>query len=321
MENKKNVPQHKPKLSPAGAVAVLPTLFTLGNCLCGFASIHYAALANPSANLIASPYAISGYLIFGAMICDMLDGRMARLAKATSDFGGELDSLADVVSFGVAPAFLALQLIGDLLQRSYATSGNIPISYDALGPIADSMLGKLFWIIGAIYVSCAALRLARFNIHNRHVEEAHMAFKGLPSPGAAGVVASSVIFFETLVSTHHYLPFNVPQNVRDIMMQVFPYLLPVVLLIMGLLMVSKFAYPHVINQYLRGRRPFNYVVRVVLLALVVIWQPQIAALLIIYAYAFSAPGQWCWRKMLRREEPALVQHETAADIQEDDDDD
>lgn len=296
---------------------MLPTLFTLGNCLCGFASIHYAALSNPPVNLIASPYAISGYLIFAAMLCDMLDGRMARLAKATSDFGGELDSLADVVSFGVAPAFLAMQLINELLRKS---DGYAPASYEALGPIADSALGKLFWVIGAIYVSCAALRLARFNIHNRHVEQAHMDFKGLPSPGAAGVVASSVIFFEALFAEKHYLWFNVSPEIRQALMGVFPYLLPTVLLIMGLLMVSRFSYPHVINQYLRGRRPFSYVVRVVVLALVVIWQPQISAMLIIYAYSLSAPVNWLWRRAFHKGEPALAHDETAVDIQEADDD-
>jgi CDP-diacylglycerol---serine O-phosphatidyltransferase len=286
-------------------VAVLPTLFTLGNCLCGFASLHYAAKGDVGATGVSN-YAIAGYLIFLAMVFDMLDGRMARLAKATSDFGGELDSLADMLSFGAAPAFLTLSVISKLLYPGADAGG----PYDALGPFAEGLLGRLFWIIGAIYVSCTALRLARFNVHNKHAEDSHMSFQGLPSPGAAGVVASSVIFFETLQPTaHHLVAWGVPLDPKmtGLLRSAFPYAMPVVLLMMALLMVSRLNFAHVTNQYLRGRRPFSYVVRlVVVVALLVVW-PQLTALAVIYVYAFSAPVAWAFRSVFRRNQPVLVE--------------
>jgi len=283
-------------------VAVLPALFTLGNCLCGFAALHYASQGDVGEAQVSN-YAIAGYLIFAAMLFDMLDGRMARLARATSDFGGELDSLADMVSFGVAPAFLALQVISNLLYSRADVRG----PYEALGPLAESVLGRLFWVIGAIYVSCTALRLARFNVHNKHAEDSHMSFQGLPSPGAAGAVASSVIFFQTLQpAAHHVLWYQIDPRVASVLLAGFPYAMPVVLLAMALLMVSRLNYAHVTNQYLRGRRPFAYIVRLmIVLALLVVW-PQLTALAVIYLYALSAPVSWVYRSIFRRDEPVLV---------------
>jgi CDP-diacylglycerol--serine O-phosphatidyltransferase len=296
MEPMKPETTHKHRTRPR-AVSVLPTLCTLGNCICGFASLCYAAKGDPLwPNVPISNFAIAGYLIFAAMIFDMLDGRMARLAKATSDFGGELDSLADMVSFGAAPAFLAIQLSGMLVSEG---------KLEFLGPLADDAGGRLVWIIGAIYVSCAALRLARFNVHNQHKEEAHLNFRGLPSPGAAGVVAASVIFFHTVQPmAKHHMPFHLPEPFREMASTSFPYVLPAILLAAGLLMVSRFEYVHVVNQYLRGRKSFSYVARVVLLALLVVWQPQLAALLLIYAYAVSAPVAWFWSRIFPKPAPA-----------------
>ena len=108
------------------------------------------------------------------MIFDALDGRVARLMRKTSDFGAQMDSLADVISFGVAPAFLLIGLV------SKALLGDGQVS-----PISDQISGRIVWIIAAVYVCCGALRLARFNVENVHDESSHMWFKGLPIPGAA----------------------------------------------------------------------------------------------------------------------------------------
>ncbi len=283
------------------AISVLPTLFTLGNCVCGFASLHYAALGDTPLAPVSN-YAIAGYLIFLAMVFDMLDGRMARLAKATSDFGGELDSLADMLSFGAAPAFLTLAVISNLLYPKAATSG----PYDALGPGAENIMGRLFWVIGAIYVSCTALRLARFNVR----DQTHMTFEGLPSPGAAGVVASSVVFFETLQpNARHVILWGIPMDPKmtDWLVRCFPYVMPVVLLMVALLMVSRLNYTHVANTYFRGRRSFNRVVRLVLVAALLFVLPQLTALALIYLYAFSAPVLWAFRSVFRRNQPMLVE--------------
>lgn len=287
-----------------GAIVILPTLFTLGNCLCGFASLHYAARPTEATPLFASNYAVAGYLIFAGMFFDLFDGFFARLARATSDFGAELDSLADMVSFGIAPAFLALRLINDVLQGQYAPLGErAPWAF--VGPNADNALGKLFWIVGALYVVCTALRLARFNVFNKHEESAHMAFRGLPSPGAAGVVASSIIFFESLYATKHYLPFSMSEELIKAFRIGFSYCLPAILLVSGLLMVSRFTYAHLINRFLRGRRRFNYLVFLVLILMLLLWEPRITTLLFIYIYALSAPVSWLYRSIFGRPSSSL----------------
>jgi CDP-diacylglycerol--serine O-phosphatidyltransferase len=282
-------------------IAVLPTLFTLGNLLCGFAALGYASAPPSKTNAFMNNFSVAGYLIFAAMICDMLDGSMARLARATSDFGAELDSLADVVSFGVTPAFLSLKLIGHVLSQTRPT-------YEGqIGPLAHSMDGRFFWIIAAVYVACAGLRLARFNTMTQHDIDSHMAFRGLPSPGAAGVVAASVIFFEGLrPGAPHILPFNIPPIISQLVSTSFPYTMPIILLLTALLMVSRISYDHVINQYLRGRKPFAYVVRAVLLILFLLWQPQIAALIAIYSYAFWPLIKAAWRRVTGRRLPTAA---------------
>src|SRR5204862_6338368 len=120
---------------------ILPSLFTLGNLLCGFASISFTAHGTDSGAgrpiLFASPYAIAGYFIFLAMVFDMFDGFVARLTRSASDFGAELDSLADVVSFGIAPAFLSIHLIGYLMHNTDPEGRNY---YNFPGPLQDHTL-------------------------------------------------------------------------------------------------------------------------------------------------------------------------------------
>src|SRR5262249_51647959 len=156
----------------------------------GFMSVSYSARGGGTphdfASLFSSNYAAAGYFIFLAMLFDMFDGFVARLTRSASDFGAELDSLADMVSFGIAPSFLSLQLIGFLM---ITTNPSNPEGREYLsrlpGPFSDDGWRRLFWVIAATYVSCTALRLARFNVINKHDINSHMSFKGMPSPGAA----------------------------------------------------------------------------------------------------------------------------------------
>src|SRR5262249_4663351 len=153
------------------SVYSLPSLATLGNAICGFGAMYVAALDPGSADnwtqwFYHSRFLSAAYLIFIAMFFDGIDGRLARFTRHTTDFGGQLDSLADVVSFGCAPAFIALQLF-------HESHFDVP-----------SIVSRLVWAIGALYMSCAAIRLARFNVSNEHGEQHHFSFLGLPSPGA-----------------------------------------------------------------------------------------------------------------------------------------
>ena len=146
---------------PRRGIFLLPSLLTTGNLFCGFLALVLASQQR---------YTEAAISIFVGMLMDMLDGKVARMTKTTSQFGVELDSLADVVSFGVAPAFVLYSM--------------------ALAP-----LGRAAWLGAFLFVICGALRLARFNVYAGVTDKRY--FVGLPIPAAAGVVASMVLLLGT----------------------------------------------------------------------------------------------------------------------------
>src|SRR4051812_23112240 len=139
-------------------IYIVPNFVTTANMFCGF----YSIIAS-----IRSEFSSSAWAIVGAGIFDMLDGRIARLAKATSQFGVEYDSLSDLISFGIAPGILLYQWALE--------------PYDRLG-----------WSAAFLFVTCGALRLARFNVNSGTQPSTY--FQGLPIPMAAGVVSTFIIF-------------------------------------------------------------------------------------------------------------------------------
>jgi len=249
---------------------MLPSLLTLCNLLCGFAAIHFVTRGDLTLLL-----PVACYLIFAAMICDALDGSLARLSRSTSDFGGQLDSLADVISFGAAPAFISIRLMRNVLA-SHASAEDWLV-----GPAADTLFGRICWLTAAVYVACAALRLARFNVENVQDTSAHMGFRGLPVPGAAGAVISLALLihsldpalrsYETLIKTT-----------------------PLVLMALALLMVSRLPYVHIANRYLRGRKPFWMLVAVILGLMAFIARPRLVLAIALCGYAFSGPVTWAY---------------------------
>ena len=140
-------------------VYLLPSMFTVANLFCGYACIVYSTQGD---------YDTAALLIGVAMVLDTLDGFVARLTKSSTAFGVELDSLADVISFGMAPAVLSFSW--------------------GLQP-----LGRLGWAVGFLFVAAAALRLARFNIQSGSVDKRY--FVGMPSPAAAAVPAATVFAY------------------------------------------------------------------------------------------------------------------------------
>ena len=145
------------------STAVLPSLFTISNGLAGFGAIHFATKAVLTLDARLENLAIAAWLLVAAMICDMLDGRVARMTRMTSDFGGQLDSLCDAISFGVAPAIMMLRAVVALL-------GEVSVVPHVVA------LERTVWCVAAIYMACAVLRLARFNVENEPDESAHMDF-------------------------------------------------------------------------------------------------------------------------------------------------
>jgi len=147
-------------------IYILPSLFTTGNIFCGFYT--FVAVLNEE-------FYLAAWAIVLAIVFDGLDGRVARLTKTTSKFGVQYDSLADIISFGMAPAFMVFAW--------------------KLMPF-----GRVGWMAAFLFLICGALRLARFN--TMESEDSSGSFNGLPIPGAAAVVASIVILSEERIFSH-----------------------------------------------------------------------------------------------------------------------
>jgi len=257
-------------------ITILPSLITILNGVCGFTAIILAskgaeqAIAAVPQGEQKSYFAMSGYMILVAMIADMLDGRLARKVKSTSSFGGQLDSLCDVISFGAAPVFLMLKIVEFKLEL---------MSYTG-----DSAVQRFIWLAAAAYLCCAVIRLARFNVENEEDESAHMSFMGLPTPAAAGVIVSLVIL-------HQYYEQTLP------MINAVIYVLPFLVLGIAALMVSRIRYPHVPNLYLKGKKPFGHFIRVLLLLAFLACYTEVALVLIFCGFAASSFVKWLYSRI------------------------
>ena len=262
----------------ARTIAVLPTLFTLGNLLSGFMAVFVASRPEGTKMLFVewTPMTCAALFIFVGLLCDALDGRVARLTRSTSDLGEQLDSMADMVTFGVAPAFILVQIIG--VQAPY------------LSETGDTFGDRLGIAIALIYVACAALRLARFNLEHEQSTKAHLYFSGLPSPGAAGAVASLALLHQGIFAHDHH----------STGARFAAYGMLAATLLCALAMISRLRYVHLMNRYVRGRAPFLAVaLSVILLLLMMVWpQPALAGGFVVYAV--SGPLGAMWRKAKRR---------------------
>ncbi|GIW44802.1 MAG: CDP-diacylglycerol--serine O-phosphatidyltransferase [Candidatus Binatia bacterium] len=233
-------------------VYLLPNLLTTGGLFSGF----YSVVAS-----LHGDFQVAAIAILIANVFDALDGRVARLTRTATRFGIEYDSLADLVAFGVAPAML--------------------IYCWALEP-----WGSWGWLAAALYLTCAALRLARFNVQFDSVEKRH--FVGLPSPAAAEAIAATVLLFYRFgaygPTDKHLLLLLVTYGLAGLMVSTFPY----------------FSFKE--TDLLR-RQPFwTLLVAIVLLKLLVA-EPQVFLFLGFYTYALSGPVRLLWvmgRRMASR---------------------
>ncbi|HXG09034.1 MAG TPA: CDP-diacylglycerol--serine O-phosphatidyltransferase [Gemmataceae bacterium] len=244
-------------------IAIIPTLFTLGNAVCGFAAIALASKIDQTPETTIY-FAYSAWLILAAMLFDLCDGYVARLSKSASDFGGQLDSLCDAISFGAAPAFLLLRLGRDW---------EAPVVRQAVA------------VIAALYMVCTVLRLARFNLENSPDPASHKRFKGLPSPAAAGCLVSLALLRSgTATDWAGFDPGLIHAWVK--------VWAPVGALLVALLMVSRLPYPHLTKQLLRGRQHFSYLVRLILAGALIILMRELALLVLFWGYALSMPSRY-----------------------------
>lgn len=250
----------------ASRIYFLPNLMTAGNLFCGFVACikciqaHYLMRGSDVINAGASDLFVEAvWLIFGAMAFDALDGRLARMGGRESLFGAEFDSLADVVSFGLAPALMVFFLV--------------------LSPAQGyPMFEKIGWFLGFVYLLCAAIRLARFNVitHpliNRREQPSNKDFIGLPVPAAAGTVAALVLFLLNLAK-------------HDRTLQIGALGLPPLLLLIAVLMVSRIQYPSGKQIDLQTKTPLTSLILVVCVAGAVVVFKEIGMLAITLSYIF-----------------------------------
>lgn len=206
----------------------LPNLMTAGNLFCGFLALTKIVYADPSDSVeFNATIRQALFLILLACIFDLLDGRVARMGGAESPFGREFDSLADLISFGAAPAFLVHRIV----------FRDVFVSHPQIG-----------WFIASVYLICGALRLARFNCL------AAMAggggskdFMGFPIPAAAGLIASLTLFLMWV-------------DEKGFATGYWRYGLPVILIFLSAMMVSEVKYPSFKKMDLRATKPFTKIV-------------------------------------------------------------
>ncbi|MHC4363804.1 MAG: CDP-alcohol phosphatidyltransferase family protein [Planctomycetota bacterium] len=184
----------------------------------------------------------------------------------------------------MAPAFLMLKIL------EYKLAGFVDVN-----PALVNFLRRFIWLAAATYVCCAAIRLARFNVENEQDESAHMSFIGLPSPAAAGVIVSLIIFHQDALpefTTNSSLAYTICDNT-------IMHVLPFVALGLAVLMVSRIRYPHLLNVYLRGKKPLAHFIWLLLAIGVIIWNLQAALVLIFCGFAISAFAKWSYYRALR----------------------
>jgi CDP-diacylglycerol---serine O-phosphatidyltransferase len=281
--------RRKSRLRRLQEVPVLPSLITLGNLFFGFLAIAKVAdalrLTQPGAQFsaVVGFFELAAILVFVAMVFDALDGRVARMTGQTTPFGAQLDSMADMVTFGVTPAFLAKVLVDWHAQ----------VDANRLLPLHP----RLFYAAAAVYVSCAALRLARFNVETGADEEDHREFKGLPSPAAAAVICSWVALFCTRdkpdaeLSHRLFAPEHFDWIVRA---------MPIGLVVVGLLMVSRVPFPHALHALMKGRHSMPFLAGVVLLVILAALEWQLALAFGTLGYVVWGLMSYVLRLVLRR---------------------
>jgi CDP-diacylglycerol--serine O-phosphatidyltransferase len=271
-------------------IQLLPNLLTLANAICGLLAIckgiDALAYAGPDPLRFYQNLETAAWLIYVGMVFDALDGKVARMVGGGSAFGAQLDSFSDMLTFGVAPAIVTKILI----EHEAAAWGMV------VNP-------RLTFAAAALFATMAILRLARFNLENDPDPEAHKSFRGLPSPAAAGTVASALLLYLTLRDPR----LEHSDGIRTPLGLVLDYLpekmdlgfaLPTLwisLVVLGLLMVSRVRYTHMFSA-LTGRGQFFTLVWVVVAALLLLTIPALALFVVFHGYVLIGLA----RAVLRR---------------------
>lgn len=252
----------KPKIG--GAVYILPNLLTTGNLFWGFFAIVKS---------LQGQFAWAGSAILLAAVFDVLDGRVARLTKGTSEFGVQYDSLCDAVSFGCAPA---------VMMYLYGLNS----------------FGRMGWIICFLFMACGALRLARFNVMSS-IGKASGDFTGLPIPMAAAVVATFILFANDIATNigQNYMVFRFLEPILAAP-EYRSYFLIVAAPCLSLAMVSNVVYRSHKVLRIRAISPFKFLTGSVFIISLLAYLPEALGFFTCFVYAISGPLEWAlgWKK-------------------------
>ncbi len=257
---------------------IFPTLLTLGNALCGLGAIRLASQALGQESYQLNLYN-AGLLIYLGILFDMLDGRVAIWTKQTSEFGKQLDSLCDVITFGVSPVFMMLVFSRQL-------------------PMVDP---RFFLGIAAIFTLCAILRLARFNVESSE-DTSLVIFHGLPTPAAAGLIAAFAIAMPKVLEIKS-TPALEPLGTT--LLNVIFLAVPIGTLVISYLMVSRIPYPHVIKQLVQtpkvsSVRSFYLVVQITFAIVIALTLHELALPILFIYYIFGPPMLAVTRRVTAR---------------------
>jgi CDP-diacylglycerol---serine O-phosphatidyltransferase len=231
-------------------IYVLPTIFTIGTIFCGF----YALI-----NAMKGEFDLAAIAIGLAVVLDGLDGRIARLTNSCSEFGVQIDSLADIVTFGVAPSVLAYVWGLKSVEPSFQ-------------PFAKHVQ-QIGWIVSFAFLICGAMRLARFNLQSLRPQASHSSrksFVGMPIPAGAGMIAAVV----------HFTPEPITDWTAGALWNILVGLL-------AFLMISTIRYPSFKEIDLRNRRSYVNVYLLAMLVALIYLYSQVVLLVLATAYASS----------------------------------
>ena len=283
-------------------ISMLPNMLTLANAACGLLAINKGIDAlvqgDDDPELFYRKMEVSCLLILLAMILDALDGKVARLTRSFSDFGAQLDSFADAITFGVAPALLAKILIEH--------EGPL-VGYDG-SP-------RLHFAAAATFTLMAILRLTRFNLETESDEDSHDSFSGLPSPAAAGAITSTLWIYLILRSPALEQAEGTPTPTGRVMgwmrevdwtpyLSWVPPLLVLILPLYGLLMVSRVRYPHMGAILTRERGTFYTLVGIVFAGFLLYMAPVPVMFTAANGFVLVGLVRYALRRLRRKDELA-----------------
>src|SRR5215813_12090713 len=291
MNEIERVEENPPRLGTDGWIYIIPSLLTVGNIVCGVCAVinslkGFQAHHAEASRLFDNAARAIGY----AVLLDGLDGRIARMTKTTSEFGVELDSIADVITFGVAPAVMAY-------TWGYGSTHG---------------LEKLAWGVSFIFLICGALRLARFNVMARAPRFSvpgntpkldKRYFVGLPIPPAAGLLAAVI----------HFVPQPIPSYGGE-QVRIYSWVLLVGMALLAVLMVSRVRYTSFKNIGPKSNKPFITLPLLSLLVAGIWFYSQWVLLLVASAYVSHGPLMKVWG-LLNRFRPHSSRSEESASIE------